>query len=164
MLSKADIAEMFGVAIDDIDSIEYNNVQYYTIIAQSSTNMFGMNFSLVMTSVVHIDDGWLYFFQFGGTNESKYYEDFESLLRSVKYPGEVVYPTRENVEKQQALIVVFFVIICIVVFLVYKKRKNKKEIVVEIFEPIVEDAVVSNSNEHNDSEGYKKITRKEEKG
>lgn len=41
--------------------------------------------SVKTTRVYHINNGYVYYFQFSGTTSDKYYKDFESLLDSVKY-------------------------------------------------------------------------------
>ena len=84
--TKEDIAEMYGTTADKISIVEYNGTQYYKNVTTGKQEAYGLDFSLTMTQVVHIDNGWMYMFQFSGESSHKLYSDFERLLNSVQYP------------------------------------------------------------------------------
>ncbi len=62
-------------------TVVYNGQQYYR--TEMVTEAMGL--SVKTTRVYHINNGYVYYFQFSGTTSDKYYKDFESLLDSVKY-------------------------------------------------------------------------------
>ena len=82
-----DMTELFGVDKDDILRVRYNGVEYYQATLKNSTELYGFNISAEMTQVVRFDNGWMYWFQFGGTTSNEYFSDFEQLLNSVQYPS-----------------------------------------------------------------------------
>ena len=89
-LSTENIAELLGADESDISRVLYNGVEYYQVITKSSTEIYGLDFSLEMTQLFRIENGWGYIFQFSGTPDNVYFDDFESLLNSVEYPGAVM--------------------------------------------------------------------------
>lgn len=85
--TKSDIAEMYGITEDKISVVTYNGVQYYKGEMTKSLDESGFNLSVTTTQLIYINDGWMYMFQFGGTDSHALYSDFEELLNSVSYPS-----------------------------------------------------------------------------
>ena len=79
--SRSDIAEAFGIPESKVKSVTYNGQQYY----QAEVVSESMGLSVETTILYHIDNGYMYQFQFFGTPSDKYFKDFESLVRSVVY-------------------------------------------------------------------------------
>lgn len=79
--SRSDIAEAFGISESKVKSVTYNGQQYY----QAEVVSESMGLSVETTILYHIDNGYMYQFQFFGTPSDKYFKDFESLVRSVVY-------------------------------------------------------------------------------
>ena len=86
IFTKSDIAKEYGISEDKVDLVTYNNKEYYKVEITTSGELYGLDFSTTITQLFHIDNGWMYSFQFMGTDESEYYADFEKLLNSVQYP------------------------------------------------------------------------------
>ena len=87
-LSSEDIeylASMLGVDKGEISKVKYNGVEYYQFTIKGSTELYGFDFTLEMVHTVRLDNGWAYWFQFGGTSDSIYFADFEALLNTVQY-------------------------------------------------------------------------------
>ena len=82
--TKHELAELYGVAAHEISVVTYNDVRYYSF-ETTAENDLGL--SATMTMLIHIDNGWLYMFQFFGTDRTALFSDFESLLESVEYPA-----------------------------------------------------------------------------
>lgn len=87
IFTKSDVAEMYGTTPDNISIVTYNGIQYYKFETNYSSDLYGISLSADVTQLLHIDNGWLYSFLFGGTSTHKLYSDFESLLNSVQYPN-----------------------------------------------------------------------------
>ena len=84
--TKSDVAEMFNSTADKISVVTYNGKQYYKGELKYTSDAYGINVSVTMTQLVYIDNGWMYTFQFSGSDTHKLYPDFEKLLSSVQYP------------------------------------------------------------------------------
>ncbi|WP_434309573.1 zinc ribbon domain-containing protein [Hominifimenecus sp. rT4P-3] len=84
--TKSDIAAMYNTTADKISTVTYNGVPYFKGEINHSYTAYGLDILATMTQLIHIDNGWIYMFQFGGTSANKLYSDFESLLNSVQYP------------------------------------------------------------------------------
>ncbi|MBP3360136.1 MAG: zinc ribbon domain-containing protein [Clostridia bacterium] len=82
-----DIARMCGTSADNVSLVNYNGVEYFQFEVIASSEIYGMNVEMTMTQAVHINNGWVYMFQFAGTSESEYFSDFRSLLNSVRFPA-----------------------------------------------------------------------------
>lgn len=82
--TKYDVAEMYDIPAHEISVVTYNGIRYYSF--ETTATADGSVLSVTMTNLIHINNGWIYTFQFSGTDQSKSYTDFESLLESVQYP------------------------------------------------------------------------------
>lgn len=87
VLTKEEVAEIYGVSSDKISLATYNGIQYYQAEIERSPDTEELNFSITTTQFMYIHNGWLYTFQFSGTSESEYFGDFVQLLNSVNYPA-----------------------------------------------------------------------------
>lgn len=81
-----DIAQMYNTTFDKISTVTYNGVQYYIGERSASMDVYGFEMSVTMTQLVHIENGWMYLFQFSGTSADALYAEFETLMKSVIYP------------------------------------------------------------------------------
>lgn len=68
--------------ISDVKKVTYGNIEYYCI--ETSMKTFGITIPRII--LMHIDNGYIYLFQFYGESNSKNYMDFESLLKDADYP------------------------------------------------------------------------------
>ncbi len=87
VFTKADVAEMFQTSADRVTTVTYNNIEYFKGETIQTTNSYGLNITATMTSLVYINNGWMYMFQFGSMGDDKLYSDFERLMKSVWYPS-----------------------------------------------------------------------------
>ncbi len=87
VFTKADVAEMFQTSADNVTTVTYNNIEYFKGVTIQTTNSYGLNITVTMTSLVYINNGWMYMFQFGSLGDDKLYSDFERLMKSVWYPS-----------------------------------------------------------------------------
>lgn len=85
--TETDIAELYNVAVDEVSTATYNGTQYFKVEYDYVSDTSGVDITVTMTQLFCMNNGWLYFFQFGGTSTNKLYSDFESLLNSVQYPA-----------------------------------------------------------------------------
>jgi hypothetical protein len=85
IITKADVAEMYCIPTDDIKMAIYHGNEYYMATVTSSTSAYGADFSVTGTFAIRIDNGYMYFFQFSGTRDNEFFDDFESMLSSVNY-------------------------------------------------------------------------------
>lgn len=75
---------MFNLA--DSTLVSYGGIDYYKCNFSYSSEIQGTMFEGKSTNLLTMENGYLYTFQFFGSDENTYYKDFESLLASVKYP------------------------------------------------------------------------------
>ncbi len=85
VFSKADIAEMYGVSASDVSVVLYNGNEYYCVETTNSSSSYGLDVTVTMTQVFRVENGYMYLFQFSGHSNNEYYDDFESLMKSVNY-------------------------------------------------------------------------------
>ncbi|MCD7947271.1 MAG: hypothetical protein LUG13_03095 [Oscillospiraceae bacterium] len=83
--TKADIAESYGLASDDISIRTYGGNEYFMATTTSDTEMYDASFSITFTRMIMVDNGYMYLFQVSGTPDSAIYEDFEALLSSAEF-------------------------------------------------------------------------------
>lgn len=86
ILTKADVAEMLGSS-SAVEIKTYNGKDYYFAEITSNTDAYGFSMSINMTNVIRIENGWMYWFQFGGKSDNPRFEDFEQMICSVSYPA-----------------------------------------------------------------------------
>ncbi len=94
--TKSDIAEMYNTTADKISLVNYNGIEYYFGEMTGSSEIYGLDWNMTMTQAVHIDNGWLYMFQFAGTSNREYFADFEKLMNSVQLPANSSIENAEN--------------------------------------------------------------------
>ncbi len=85
-LTKSDVAQMCATTTDKVSTVTYNDVQYFMCELVTNQEVYGVEISLSTTFLLHIENGWMFTFQFSGTADSEHYVDFVSLLNSVEYP------------------------------------------------------------------------------
>lgn len=78
-VTKADIAEMYDLKRGDVSEATYNGVAYFKVVTNADKEP--------RTKLVRFDNGWMYEFEFLGTETDVAYRDFEKILTSVKYPA-----------------------------------------------------------------------------
>ena len=84
-------AEMFGVSPSDVDVVTYGGNFYSKMSTTTTNSSYGVEISLTMTQLLYMDNGYLYLFQFTGTDDDNlYYCYFEALLSSVEYKNPAV--------------------------------------------------------------------------
>lgn len=142
--TKSDIAEMCSTTADNISVVTYNGIQYYKGEFTNSQEAYGLDFSITMTELVYIDNGWMYMFQFSGTSTHKLYSDFENLLNSVQYPTisnaagvassntssltDNINNNSDNSSGVIAVIVILLIIAIIVVSVIIYNKKNNETV------------------------------------
>lgn len=97
-----DIAEMFGCDAQDISSVSYGGKEYYMAEIFKSDNSY--NITIPITLLALCENGYVYMYQFSGHSDSEYFDDFESLVASAKYPSapeKGTTPVKENASKSQ---------------------------------------------------------------
>lgn len=87
IITIADIAEMLGTAANNVTTIKCGGKEYYKAEVTSKQSAYGLNISVTITYLYHVENGYIYSFQFSGPSGSEYYGDFETLLNSVNYPA-----------------------------------------------------------------------------
>lgn len=138
IITKNDIAELYSISADSISDESYNSIHYYVYEMKQETE----GLTVTITQAVHIQNGWLYLFQFSGTNKSSYYSDFIKVLESVKYTDANNYTTTQAEKNQTknntmsiplwgwAIIgaVLFIIIVIVIVVVTLKKIKPEESV------------------------------------
>jgi len=84
--TASELADIYGINASEIDIVTYNDIPYYQMEVDYTSEEYGFPLSITMMQVLYVEDGWGYSFQFSGAQDSAYFADFESLLNSVTYP------------------------------------------------------------------------------
>ena len=100
--SEEEVAELLDETGSlQIDRVAYNGVEYYYIEITQTMEVTGYKLDVTLTSVMHLRDGWLIFFQFGGTSEDPLFRDFERMLKSVNIPEPETEPETQPVPETE---------------------------------------------------------------
>lgn len=83
-VSKSELAEALELSVNDISTVTYADNEYFVYTVTGNTESYGTNFSITMTHMLTCRNGYMYLFQFNGATKNAFFEDFESLLASVK--------------------------------------------------------------------------------
>ena len=84
-ITKSTVAEMFGIRESKVRTENYNGNNYYKVEVLQSSDYNGINIPTSMTHLLHVNNGYIHTFSFGGTDDSEQYYDFERLLNTVNY-------------------------------------------------------------------------------
>ena len=85
LITASDIAQMLGTTAP-VKCVTYNGREYYQAEVTTETEAYGASLSVTMTHAIRIENGWIYWFQFGGTSQSEYFDDFERMISGARYP------------------------------------------------------------------------------
>ena len=87
-LTKDEMLEAlgFGNLGAEIDSVHYNNIEYLEITVETEMEIFEVSADIIMTILMHIDNGYAYQFVYGDLAEKSHYQEFATMMNSVKYP------------------------------------------------------------------------------
>jgi hypothetical protein len=133
MLTKADVAAMYGESESAVSMVTYGNKEYFIYETVQSGSAYGVTVKVPMTILVRCENGFMYMFQFCGTKDNPYFADFEKLVNSVKYP---VFEDDEVVRDQvlgSYLLLAIIVLIALILIIVFvcrsaiKKKAIKKK-------------------------------------
>ncbi len=119
MLTKADIADMYGGSENDVSMVTYAGKEYFMIETVQSGSAYGMSIKVPMTILVHCENGFMYMFQFGGSKDNPYFGDFLSLVNSAQYP--IV----QDTHKQVTGLVVIAIMVVAIAILLMRRRKHR---------------------------------------
>ena len=84
----AEIAEMSGAPDSMVCVEKYGSYSYYVFDMVNTAEVDGVAYEIPITNAVRVSNGYMFLFMFYGDVNSKYYSDFESLLKSATYPYE----------------------------------------------------------------------------
>lgn len=86
-MTDADLAEMAGIDAGQITKKILGEKEYFSWEVTSSAETYGLSTDVTTSYLLTIENGYAYMFQFSGNSSDAYYEDFESLVSSAKYPS-----------------------------------------------------------------------------
>lgn len=87
LFSRENVAQIYLITPDKVSTVYYSGREYYKCEVIKTVEVMGAEITVVMTILTHFDNGWMYAFSFGGTSDDVLYSDFETLVKSVKYPA-----------------------------------------------------------------------------
>ncbi len=122
----ADIATLYGIDENLITKQMYNGKEHFQATVKQNTELYGATFTLEITMVIRIENGWGYSFQFSGTTDNEYFEDFQKLLNTVEYP----YYQNEISSTRLKIALTFSIILIVAGILFYifiERRIHKSE-------------------------------------
>lgn len=127
MLTKADVAAMYGESESAVSTVTYGNKEYFIYETVQSGSAYGVTVKVPMTILVRCENGFMYMFQFCGTKDNPHFADFEKLVNSVKYP---VFEDDEVVRDQvlgSYLLLAIIVLIALILIIVFACRSAIKK-------------------------------------
>lgn len=87
LVPKEYVSYIMNIDESGISVARYNNCDYYRADIVQNYSSDGLEVNVEMTFMVRFENGYMYVFQFFGTSDSEYFDDFESLLNSAVYPA-----------------------------------------------------------------------------
>lgn len=128
MLTKTDVAAMWGISEKDISAVTYGEKDYYMAEVMTSGTAYGLTISTPMTYLLRCENGYMYAFQFNGTSSNAYYKDVISLVSSAKYPD---VETSETVRNQiigayLLLAIIALIFLFLLPILIWRSMKKNK--------------------------------------
>ncbi len=72
--------------VEKVSSVFCGGLEYIKIDLKETVSVYGLEVPVAVTSLFRVENGYLYNFQFSGTDTAWYYSDFETLVNSVSYP------------------------------------------------------------------------------
>lgn len=158
-LTASNIADMLALDSSKVFEKTYNNIHFYLTEVTSSSEIYGMNLTVTITHAIHIQNGWIYWFQFAATKDSPYYKDFENMLSSVYIKGEIInnnisaglLKNNENTNPQNnpesniwIVLLMPIIIVILIVLNQIKKKKTKRA--------TIQKTTIIKADENNDTE------------
>lgn len=123
IFTKADIAEMYGCKEKDVLMVTYGDKEYYTAEVIKTDTSYGIPISVPMVYLLRCENGYMYMFQFNGTKDSPYFDDFINLISSAKYPV-----IADEMLVQRRTIGIVFILVLIVLAIIWCFCSSKTEI------------------------------------
>ena len=71
--------------VSSVTDVNYGGNDFFKATQKGSATVYGLTMSASMVTLYHFDHGYLYQFQFPGSEDSPYFEDFIQLVSSVKF-------------------------------------------------------------------------------
>lgn len=144
MLTKELVAQMFATTPDKVSVVYYNGKSYCKCDIKQTVEIAGIKVPVAMTTMVYMDNGWIYAFQFSGTSDDVLYSDFESLVKSVEYPAvsneagnipsnipsleyDKDYDTSYNNPGDILLVVLPLIVVVVIGVVIYRKIQEKRQ-------------------------------------
>ena len=126
LFTKADVASIFGCEAEAVSMATYGDKEYFATELTQTISSDGISFSVPMVYLLRCENGYLYQFQFNGTKDSPYFDDFVSLVSSADYPV-----IADETLTQRRVIGAVFVLLCLLVVMVciflVRKRKSRNK-------------------------------------
>ena len=86
LFTKADIAYIYGCEESEVSTVYFGDRAYFSAETTDTGTLYGLTATTNSIVFFRCENGYVYTFRFFDTQESPYYEDFESLMNSVTYP------------------------------------------------------------------------------
>ena len=126
--SKKEISEIINVPEDDIHLVNYGGKEYFSGSRMSAILYDGVAVGTPnMLYLIHIENGWLYQFQYSAGRFDEYYDEFKQLMESVEYPYYEKTPPIKNMTAVYSLIGLVLLIGSATILAFIKIRIHKKE-------------------------------------
>ena len=119
--STAQVAEEYGVPESSVSKMTYNGETYFIVEAPYTTDLYGTSFTATVNQAIHVEDGWMYMFNFYGDASNPHFDDFEKLLKSIEYGDKGATGIGSGV-----VIIIAAVAIILCVIIIRKKKRQVK--------------------------------------
>jgi len=85
--TKEEILQMIGYDSlgAEIDTVYYNGIEYLEITIDTEMSIFDVSADVTMITLLRVDNGYWYQFVYGDMDEESHYQEFETMMESVKY-------------------------------------------------------------------------------
>lgn len=85
-LTEYDLASSLGCAEEDVSTFPYAGREYYVVESLMPFTLDSVTFTIPVTYLIRVENGYMYMFQSTMTRDNQYFTDLEQLIRSVEYP------------------------------------------------------------------------------
>lgn len=83
--SRISVANFIGAKSSDVKMVTLGGNEYFRGEAQKTRTAAGLTFNITLTNFIRFENGWMYWYQFGGGESHSLYDDFEAMVASASY-------------------------------------------------------------------------------
>lgn len=138
---KNNIDESLGIEANNVQDVQYNDIHFYKYTYKTVQEEKGIKLPITLICMMHIENGWMYTFQFCGKETNKYFSDFEKILNSFSFNNQTNSETEKVTDSEKSnnldeaskssdnpivIAIILGVIAAVIILVIVLKVKSKK--------------------------------------